>query len=212
PPLGGMRAHALSPAQRLSKRIFDLIVATLGLLILAPIFLVIGLLVRLDSPGPALFRQQRLGKHGVPFPMWKFRSMRAGAEQHWRDVAQRDERGRLIHKTPGDPRVTALGRLLRQTSIDELPQLINVVRGEMSLVGPRPEMPDMLPEYADWQLERFAVTPGMTGWWQINGRGDRLMHLHTGDDIYYIRHYSFWLDVKILWKTIGVVARREGAF
>lgn len=206
------RFSALTVSQRFFKRAFDLLVGTFLLITLSPALLMIALLVRRSSPGPALFRQQRLGKHGVLFPMIKFRSMHVDAEERWQEVSQRDEQGHLIHKTSSDPRVTPLGRLIRRTSIDELPQLINVLRGEMSLVGPRPEMPYMVSEYAPWQLERFDVTPGITGWWQINGRSDRLMHLHTEDDIYYIRNYSFWLDIKILWKTIGVVTRSDGAF
>jgi len=120
--------------------------------------------------------------------------------------------GVLIHKAPNDLRVTRIGHFLRRTSLDELPQLFNVLRGDMSLVGPRPELPWLVDQYEAWQRKRFAVPPGMTGWWQVNGRSDRLMHLHTEDDLYYIQNYSLWLDLKILFKTIKVVLRGEGAF
>ena len=127
-------------------------------------------------------------------------------------MIQHDDHGRVIHKVPNDPRVTRVGRFIRRTSLDELPQLFNVLKGEMSLVGPRPEMPWLVEQYAPWQRKRFAVPQGITGWWQINGRDDKLMHLHTEDDLYYIQNYSILLDLQILWKTIGVVLKRRGAF
>jgi lipopolysaccharide/colanic/teichoic acid biosynthesis glycosyltransferase len=134
------------------------------------------------------------------------------AEQRWLEVARRDADGRLVHKTNDDPRVTRIGRKLRRTSLDELPQLINVLRSEMSLVGPRPEMPYIALEYEPWQWQRFRVPPGITGWWQVNGRSDKPMHLHTEDDLYYIQNYSFWLDLRILLKTIIVVLHGHGAY
>jgi Sugar transferases involved in lipopolysaccharide synthesis len=144
--------------------------------------------------------------------MIKFRSMYEDADRRWQEVARRDEQGNLIHKLEDDPRVTRVGRKLRRTSLDELPQLINVLRGEMSLVGPRPEMPYIAAEYEPWQWQRFRVPPGMTGWWQVNGRSDKPMHLHTEDDLYYIQNYSFWLDLRILFKTIIVVWQGHGAY
>ena len=144
--------------------------------------------------------------------MIKFRSMYEDAEQRWQEVAQRDEHGKIIHKVSNDPRVTRIGQKLRRTSLDELPQLANVLLGQMSLVGPRPEMPYIAAEYEPWQWHRFQVPPGITGWWQVNGRGEQLMHLHTEDDLYYIHNYSFWLDLKILWMTVRVVLTGHGAF
>ena len=111
-----------------------------------------------------------------------------------------------------DPRVTRAGRFLRRTSLDELPQLINIFKGEMSLVGPRPELPCLVDKYAPWQRKRFEVPQGLTGWWQVNGRADKPMHLHTEDDLYYIRHYSLWLDIQILWRTMKAVLDRRGAY
>jgi lipopolysaccharide/colanic/teichoic acid biosynthesis glycosyltransferase len=122
------------------------------------------------------------------------------------------ENGDLIHKSPGDPRVTPLGRVLRRLSLDELPQLFNVLEGSMSLVGPRPELPHLVNGYKHWQRRRLTVPPGMTGWWQVNGRSDRVMHLHTEDDIYYIDNYSIWLDLRILVRTAWTVLVGKGSF
>jgi exopolysaccharide biosynthesis polyprenyl glycosylphosphotransferase len=211
-PLVSLREPAMDEFQRLTKRIFDMIVGSVGLLLAAPVMLVTSVLIKLDSPGPALFRQERLGENGRHFFMYKFRSMVSNAEERFDEVIARDEHGQLIYKRADDPRVTRVGQLLRRTSLDELPQLLNVLKGEMSLVGPRPELPWVLEEYEPWQFQRFAVPQGMTGWWQVNGRSDKPMHLHTEEDLYYIKNYSLVLDVLILWKTIGVVLMREGAY
>lgn len=211
-PLISLRESVLNEPQRLLKRCFDVVMSSLALVVLAPLMLTIALLIRLNSPGPVFFRQERVGEHGKRFKMIKFRSMYQDADRRWREVARRDEQGNLIHKQANDPRVTWIGRWLRRTSLDELPQLINVLRGEMSLVGPRPEMPYITAEYESWQWQRFRVLPGMTGWWQINGRSDKPMHLHTEDDLYYVQNYSFWLDLQIILKTIVVVLRGHGAY
>jgi lipopolysaccharide/colanic/teichoic acid biosynthesis glycosyltransferase len=128
------------------------------------------------------------------------------------EVLRTDQDQPIAHKRPDDPRVTRVGRFIRRTSLDELPQLFNVLKGDMSLVGPRPEVPWLAAQYEDWQRKRFAVPPGMTGWWQISGRSDRPMQLHTDDDLYYIQNYSPLLDLLILWRTIGVVLRGRGAY
>jgi len=211
-PLISLRESALSEPQRVFKRLFDMLGSALLLLLLSPVMLLIAAAIRLDSPGPIFFTQERIGEHGRRFRMIKFRSMYRDAERRWHDVAMRDARGHLVHKRTDDPRITPIGQRLRRTSLDELPQLFNVLRGEMSLVGPRPEMPYVAQEYEPWQWQRFRIPPGMTGWWQVNGRSDKLMHLNTEDDLYYIQNYSFWLDLKILWMTLGVVLRREGAY
>jgi exopolysaccharide biosynthesis polyprenyl glycosylphosphotransferase len=211
-PLISLRESALTEGQRLLKRLFDIIASALLLVVLAPIMAVIALLIKLESAGPVLFQQERVGEHGRRFRMIKFRSMYADAEQRWHEVAQRDDAGRLLHKSSDDPRITRMGRRLRRSSLDELPQLINVLRGEMSLVGPRPEIPYIAAEYKPWQWQRLRVLPGMTGWWQVNGRSAKPMHLYTQDDLYYIQNYSFWLDLRILFKTIVIVWRGDGAY
>lgn len=211
-PLINLREPALNFYQRVVKRAFDLSLGTLLLLLSAPLWAIIWLAIRLDSKGAALFKQERIGENGKPFIMYKFRTMVENAEARQAEVLRYDEQGNLIHKTADDPRVTRVGRFLRRTSLDELPNLINVLRGEMSLVGPRPEVAWMMDKYEAWQLKRFAVPQGMTGWWQINGRSNKPMHLHTEDDLYYIQNYSIWLDLLILWRTLFVVLRGKGAF
>jgi lipopolysaccharide/colanic/teichoic acid biosynthesis glycosyltransferase len=172
----------------------------------------LAILVRLDSPGPVLFRQKRAGENGRLFTMYKFRTMVQNADQLAHLADKHDKSGNLFHKTRHDPRVTRVGAFLRRSSLDELPQLFNVLIGNMSLVGPRPELPGLVEKYEAWQRARFCVPPGMTGWWQINGRSDRPMHLHTEDDLYYVRNCSIWLDLKILVRTGAVVLGGRGAF
>jgi lipopolysaccharide/colanic/teichoic acid biosynthesis glycosyltransferase len=144
--------------------------------------------------------------------MLKFRTMVRDAEQLKSQVEMQDENGNLIHKTKDDPRVTRVGRLLRRFSLDELPQFFNILAGTMSLVGPRPEMPYLVDNYQPWQRKRFAIPPGLTGWWQVSGRSDKPMHLHTEDDLYYNQNYSIWLDLQILLKTVWVVLIGKGAY
>lgn len=211
-PLVGLRDPAIDGIDRVVKRAFDLVIASTMLLLIWPLMALIAVVIKLDSPGPAFFVQQRVGENARLFAMIKFRSMVVNAEQLAPQLIAPGENGAPQHKTPNDPRVTRVGRVLRRTSLDELPQLINVLRGEMSLVGPRPELPWLVERYESWQRRRFAVPPGMTGWWQIHGRSDRAMHLHTEDDLYYIQNYSPLLDLQILWRTIGVVLRGRGAY
>jgi len=211
-PMINLRAPALNDYQRLVKRAFDLIVGGILMLLALPIMGLVALAIKLDSPGPVLFRQQRVGENGRLFTMYKFRSMIVNAEALQEQVNQVLEDGRIIHKRPDDPRVTRVGRFLRRYSLDELPQLFNVLKGDMSLVGPRPELPWLVEKYEPWQRKRFAVPQGITGWWQVNGRSDKPMHLHTEEDLFYIQNYSIWLDLVILWKTIWVVLRGKGAY
>ena len=211
-PLIGLRDPAINGFNRLIKRIFDLVVASASLLVLWPVMLVAAIAIKLDSPGPIILKQERVGENGRLFHVYKFRSMVEDADKRLDEVLQQTEDGKIIHKHKDDPRVTRVGRILRRTSIDELPQLFNVLKGEMSMVGPRPELPFIVARYESWQHKRFAVPPGITGWWQVSGRSDKPMHLHTEDDLYYINHYSPLLDLQILWRTLGVVLKGKGAF
>jgi exopolysaccharide biosynthesis polyprenyl glycosylphosphotransferase len=192
------------------KRWIDLVVASLGLVVLAPLLLVVALAVRLDSTGPVVFRQRRIGQGGRPFVMYKFRTMVVDDDTTLRLF--RDDQGRWRHKVADDPRVTRVGRFLRRTSLDELPQLLNVLRGEMSFVGPRPELPQIVRGYEPWQHLRHVVRPGITGWWQTHGRSEYAMHEHTELDIYYVRHLSLRLDVRIVARTVRTVLGGLGAF
>lgn len=198
--------------QRMAKRALDLIAATIMLLLVLPMMGAIAIAIRLDSEGPILFRQQRIGEKGRPFAMLKFRSMVVNAEALRAHVIEQDGNGNIIHKKPNDPRVTRVGSILRRTSLDELPQLFNVLKGEMSLVGPRPEMPWLVKDYQPWQRQRFTVPQGITGWWQVTGRSEKPMHLSTDDDLFYINNYSLWLDLKILLLTIPAMVNGKGAF
>jgi exopolysaccharide biosynthesis polyprenyl glycosylphosphotransferase len=184
-----------------AKRAFDVCGAALGLLVSAPLLAWCAFRVRRTSPGPAFLTQDRVGRDGRVFRMWKLRTMRA-------DVPLYEEAPRGA----ADPRVTDYGRWLRATSIDELPQLWNVLRGEMSLVGPRPEMPFVVATYDEWQRRRLTVEPGITGLWQILGRKDLPMHHNLHYDFYYIRNRSLTLDLSILIRTVGAVLTRRGAF
>jgi lipopolysaccharide/colanic/teichoic acid biosynthesis glycosyltransferase len=195
------------------KRLFDIIVSALLLLILAPFMAVIAALIKRDSPGPVIYRAERMGENGRIFEMLKFRTMVENADQRWEEVVFRRPDGKLQFKQPDDPRVTRMGRWLRHTSLDELPQLFNVLNGDMSLVGPRPELPMVVrEEYEPWQWSRFTVPQGMTGWWQVHRRGYEHQHLCTADDLYYIQNYSLMLDIEILVRTVFVVLSGQGAY
>ncbi len=211
-PMLNLRAPAISEYQRMVKRGFDLVVTILAMPVLLPIFGLIAAAIKLDSPGPVFYRPKRMGENGRIFEMIKFRTMVENADALLHQVEMVNDEGQMIHKQRNDPRVTRVGKFLRRTSLDELPQLFNVLKGEMTLVGPRPEMPYLVEKYDLWQRKRFAVPQGMTGWWQIQGRSDRPMHLNTEDDLYYVQHYSLWLDLKILVKTAWVVVKGKGAF
>lgn len=204
---------ALTISQRVIKRMFDISVALMGLMVASPFMLVIAIAIKLDSEGPILFKQDRIGEGGKLFKMYKFRSMVSNAEALQAQVNVVDENGNTIHKRRNDPRVTRVGKFIRKTSLDEIPQLLNVLNGSMSVVGPRPELPWMVNEhYQAWQYRRFAVPQGITGWWQVTGRADRPMHLNTEQDLFYIQNYSFWLDMRIILKTVPALVKGKGAF
>jgi sugar transferase EpsL len=180
-----------------SKRIFDLLAATLGLLIISPVLLIVALLVRIRHGSPVLFGQKRPGLRGGPFQIYKFRTM----------TNARAADGSLL---PDEHRLTPLGRFLRASSLDELPELFNVLRGEMSLVGPRPLLMQYLDRYSPEQARRHEVLPGITGWAQVNGRNALTWEDKFKLDVWYVDHWSFWLDLKILFLTISKVFKREG--
>lgn len=216
-PLIGLREPVIDGLDRLVKRLFDLAVGSLVLIFVSPLMLLTALAIKLDSRGPVFYCAQRVGEGGRLFWMIKFRTMVVGAEEHETELVLEKANPQagppVFAKRPNDPRVTRVGRLLRRTSVDELPQLVNVLVGEMSLVGPRPELPWLVERYQPWQRKRFAVPQGMTGWWQVTGRSNRSEHdLRVEDDLYYIRNYSLLLDLRILFKTIGSVLRGEGAY
>jgi len=211
-PMLDLRAPALDDYQRMVKRGFDILLSLLLLPFILPIMVVTALAIWLDDHGPIFYCTRRAGENGREFRMIKFRTMVVDADKKLREVIRKDSNGNLIHKTQNDPRITRVGRFLRRTSLDELPQLINVLKGDMSIVGPRPELPELVEQYDPWQRKRFAVPQGITGWWQINGRSDKPMHLHTDEDLYYVQNYSIWLDLYILFKTIWVVLYGKGAY
>jgi lipopolysaccharide/colanic/teichoic acid biosynthesis glycosyltransferase len=194
----------------LFKRWFDFTFATIALILLSPLFLLVIIAIRLETPYPAIFRQTRIGLNGRPFTIFKFRTMIVDRRQSDQPLNGPDRRKR--HKTQNDPRVTRVGRLLRLTSIDELPQLINIIRGEMSFIGPRPELVNIVARYAPWQHKRHVVRPGLSGWWQIHGRSDLPMHEHTELDVHYVENISFRLDLFILLRTVRIVLLHSGAF
>ena len=203
-PRGGWRAGA--------KRAFDLAVTSLVLVAAAPIMIVVALLVRVTSPGPVLFRQERVGRNGEPFDMLKFRSMVVNAEELLAELDQANEGAGPLFKMKTDPRVTPVGRLLRKTSLDELPQLFNVLRNDMSLVGPRPALRAEMAEWDPALYARLQVQPGITGMWQVSGRSATSFAEYTRLDLYYVHNWSLLVDLSILAKTVPAVLRSDGAF
>jgi exopolysaccharide biosynthesis polyprenyl glycosylphosphotransferase len=199
-------------ARRVIKSSFDRVVAATALLLLTPVFLAIAAAIRLSDGGGALFRQTRVGRDGRVFRLYKFRTMVPDAELLRAKLAARNEHDGPLFKIRNDPRITTLGRWLRRWSFDELPQLINVLRGEMSLVGPRPALPDEAARYADHVRRRLAVKPGLTGLWQVNGRADLPWDESVRLDLRYVENWSFALDLQIMWKTCAAVIRGSGAY
>jgi len=211
-PLLTMEPVAQDPQQLLAKRVFDLTLTVLALPLLIPIFLVVALAIKLDSAGPVFFVQKRVGLRKRLFPMFKFRSMYIDAEERLQELEHLNEADGPIFKIQDDPRVTKVGRFIRKTSIDELPQLINVLRGEMSLVGPRPmSQRDVKLFDRGVQRKRFSVQPGLTCLWQVSGRSNLSFEKWLELDLEYIANWSFWLDIKILFRTIPAVLKFNGA-
>lgn len=200
----------------MSKRALDLVGAIAGLILFSPILVIIAIVVRLDSPGPVLFKSSRIGLGGDSFVMLKFRSMQLGADTALEEVIQGEPEqsitAREFQKLLHDPRLTRAGRFLRRSSLDELPQLWNVLLGEMSLVGPRPFLPEQQAYYGDTYADYIRIRPGMTGLWQISGRSRLSFRERVRLDEYYLCNWSIWLDLTILARTILVVVKREGAY
>lgn len=188
-----------------AKRILDFIASLCALLILSPVLLIVSILIATTSKGPVIFKQDRVGKNGMIFKMYKFRSMVANAEELKAQLEKDNEMNGPMFKIKNDPRITKVGRFIRKTSIDEIPQLINVLKGEMSLVGPRPSLPSEVKEFEPWMLERLTILPGLTCYWQVMGRNDIEFNEWMKLDIKYVRERNFWLDLKLIFKTFFVL-------
>jgi len=215
-PLGGVMALSVRPvrltgAQAAAKRAFDLVLGTLFLVLTAPVWLVAAILVATTSRGPVFFRQERVGRDGRRFTLLKFRTMVVDAEAMLVQLRDRNEASGPLFKLRADPRITKVGRWLRRFSIDELPQLLNVFRGEMSLVGPRPPLQSEVDAYEDWQGDRLEVRPGITGLWQVSGRSDLAFDEYVRLDLFYIENWSLAFDLYILAKTIPAALGAKGA-
>jgi exopolysaccharide biosynthesis polyprenyl glycosylphosphotransferase len=211
-PLISVKETALTGFNLAVKRAFDLLLAALALLVLLPVCLVIALAIRLDSPGPILFRQARAGRRGRPFMVYKFRSMIQNAESKLDKLRELNEASGPMFKIREDPRRTRVGRFLRATSLDEVPQFLNVLRGEMSLVGPRPALLTEVAQYQDWHRMRLEAQPGMTGLWQVSGRSNLSFDEMVMLDIYYVENWSLGLDISILFRTVPQVLFGDGAY
>jgi exopolysaccharide biosynthesis polyprenyl glycosylphosphotransferase len=205
--------HAeLTGGRRVLKGVFDRVVSLTALILLSPVLLLLAAVVRLTSPGGALFKQIRVGKDGTEFELWKFRTMYADAEERLADLRELNEHDGVMFKIRNDPRVTHFGRWLRRFSLDELPQLINVLRGQMSLVGPRPPLPSEVAQYPEDVLRRLVVKPGLTGLWQVSGRSDLSWEDSVRLDLRYVENWSLAFDLVILLRTLTTVIRSSGAY
>jgi exopolysaccharide biosynthesis polyprenyl glycosylphosphotransferase len=211
-PMIGVRDISISGSQLLLKRTMDVVISLAGLILLFPFFILIALAIHIDSPGPAVFRQIRVGKNERLFACYKFRSMRQGAEAEQERLQDQNEAHGVFFKIREDPRITRVGRFLRRASIDELPQLFNVLMGHMSVVGPRPATPSEVQRYQPWHKRRLEVAPGITGMWQVSGRSQLTFDEMVLLDLYYIENWSPLLDMQIMLRTIPKVLLGEGAY
>jgi len=202
----------LSGPRQVLKDLFDRGVAGMALILLSPLMIAVAIAVKLPDSGPALFTQTRVGKDGRPFKIYKFRTMVVDAEKRLAELRAKNENDGVLFKMRRDPRITAVGARLRKWSLDELPQLFNVLLGEMSLVGPRPALPDETAQYADHVRRRLVVKPGLTGLWQVSGRSDLSWDESVRLDLRYVENWSLALDLQILWKTVAVILRGSGAY
>jgi exopolysaccharide biosynthesis polyprenyl glycosylphosphotransferase len=194
-----------------AKRTFDIVSSGFTVVLLSPVMTVIAVAVKLTSAGPILFRQERVGYHGRPFTVLKFRTMVADAEARLPDLIDLNEATGPLFKMEHDPRVTKVGRFLRKTSLDELPQLVNVLRGDMTVVGPRPPLPREVAQYEEWQMARLEVRPGITGLWQVSGRSELPFEDYVRLDLFYIENWSLAFDLFIIAKTLPTIVSRRGA-
>lgn len=195
-----------------SKRVLDFVAALLGLILLSPIFLVVSILIKLESEGEVIFSQTRIGLNGKEFKMYKFRSMVKNAEELKAKLAAQNEMSGPMFKMKEDPRVTKVGKFIRKTSIDELPQLINVLKGDMSLVGPRPSLPKEVEKFEPWMLQRLEVKPGLTCYWQVSGRNNIDFEDWMKLDLQYVEDRNFLLDLKLIFKTFFVLFGDKNAY
>lgn len=194
------------------KRMIDIVASLCGLILLSPIFLIVAIIIKIEDPkGKVFFKQVRNGKYPKTFKMYKFRSMLHNAEDLLKDLMDKNEQTGPVFKITNDPRITKVGRFIRKTSIDELPQLINVLKGDMSLVGPRPPIPSEVEQYNKYQMQRLLVKPGLTCIWQVSGRNNIGFDEWVEMDLEYIQNRSLWLDIKLIFKTIGVLFGDENA-
>ena len=202
----------LSGPARVVKSVFDRVASLFLIIVLSPVLVAIAVAVKLNDGGPVFFRQRRIGKEGRAFNIWKFRSMRVGAGALLQPVETATGEGQMLVKTPSDDRVTSVGRFLRRYSLDELPQLFNVLIGTMSLVGPRPLVQDEVDSFGHGAHARLLVTPGMTGLWQVRGRSELPWERRVHLDLYYVENWSIWLDISLLWSTLRAIAHSNGAY
>lgn len=193
------------------KRLIDILASALGLIILSPIFIIVSILINLDSKGPIFFSQERVGLNGKTFNMYKFRSMVVNAEEIKERLKEQNEMSGPMFKMKNDPRITKIGKFIRKTSIDELPQLINVLKGEMTLVGPRPSLPKEVVEFEPWMMERLTVKPGITCYWQVMGRNSIGFEDWMKLDVKYVHERCLSLDMKLIFKTFFVLFGDENA-
>ena len=187
------------------KRIIDIVASFTGLILLSPLILIVSMLIKLESKGEVIFKQKRVGLNGKEFYMYKFRSMVINAEELKEQLESQNEMSGPMFKIKDDPRITKVGKFIRKTSIDELPQLINVIKGDMSLVGPRPSLPKEVKKFEQWMMERLEVKPGLTCIWQISGRNNIDFEDWMKLDISYVEDRNLWIDIKLIFKTVGVL-------
>jgi lipopolysaccharide/colanic/teichoic acid biosynthesis glycosyltransferase len=209
---GARDVSPAGPMYRVSKRLLDVVLSSTGILVLLPLMVVVASLIKLTSPGPVFFRQTRIGRHGIPFTFYKFRSMEIGSEKRKNELLGLNQAEYPLFKMRNDPRVTRVGRAIRRVGIDELPQLWNVVRGDMSLVGPRPHLPEEVREYKPWHWARLEVTPGITCVWQVTAKKELSFNEWIESDLEYVGRQSTWLDLTILARTLLVLSSSDRVF